>query len=148
MEDERISFEGISACSAGAMNAVVLAYGLTVGGREGAKLALENFWRRISHSALFSPLQPSPYDRLVHNHSMENSPAFLMLSSDEKKTRMLKNTISPNALAVMLLRSRVLRKELENQGSGDPRHLEDRRSEIHQRNDLFYPCCRNPWPGN
>ena len=79
LEDERISFEGISACSAGAMNAAVLAYGLTEGGREGARRALANFWRRISHSALLSPLQPSPIDRIMHNHSMENSPAFFML---------------------------------------------------------------------
>jgi NTE family protein len=86
LEDERISFEGISACSAGAMNAAVLAYGLTEGGRDGAKRALANFWRHISHSALFSPLQPSPIDRIMHNHSMENSPAFLML---DLMTRML-----------------------------------------------------------
>ncbi|WP_193370701.1 patatin-like phospholipase family protein [Pelagibius marinus] len=77
LEDERIAFEGISACSAGAMNAAVLAYGLTEGGREGAKTALTNFWRRISHSSLFSPLQPTPWDRLTHNHALESSPAFL-----------------------------------------------------------------------
>ncbi len=79
LEDERISFEGISACSAGAMNAAVLAYGLSEGGRDGAKRALANFWRHISHSALLSPLQPSLFDRMMHNHSMENSPAFFML---------------------------------------------------------------------
>ncbi len=78
LEDERIGFEGISACSAGAMNAVVLAYGLTEGGRAGAKAALDGFWRRISHSALFSPLQPTPYDRLTHNHALDASPAFIV----------------------------------------------------------------------
>ena len=77
LEDERVAFEGISACSAGAMNAVVLAHGLTQGGREGAKRALANFWRRISQSALFSPLQPTLLDRLTHNHSLESSPAFI-----------------------------------------------------------------------
>lgn len=77
LEEERISFEGITACSAGAMNAVVLAYGLTEGGSAGAKTALSNFWRRISHSTLFSPLQPTLYDRLSHNHSLDHSPAFL-----------------------------------------------------------------------
>jgi NTE family protein len=76
LEDERISFEGISATSAGAANATVLAYGLTVGGREGAKRALKTFWRRIARTALFSPLQPSPWDRLMHNHGLENSPAY------------------------------------------------------------------------
>jgi NTE family protein len=76
LEDERISFEGISATSAGAANAAVLSYGLTVGGREGAKRALKTFWRRIARSALFSPLQPSPWDRLTHNHGLDNSPAY------------------------------------------------------------------------
>ncbi len=76
LEDERISFEGISATSAGAANAAVLSYGLTVGGREGAKRALKTFWRRIARSAMFSPLQPLPWDRLTHNHGLENSPAY------------------------------------------------------------------------
>jgi predicted acylesterase/phospholipase RssA len=40
LEEERLSFEGISATSAGAVNAVVLADGLAVGGREGARDAL------------------------------------------------------------------------------------------------------------
>lgn len=79
LEEESIKFEGVSACSAGAMNAVVLAYGLSLGGRDGAKTALTNFWRRISHSSIFSPLQPSAFDRLTHNHSLESSPAFLLL---------------------------------------------------------------------
>ena len=74
LEDERIDFEGVSATSAGAMNAVVLAYGLAEGGREGAKRTLANFWRRISHAASLGPLQPSPLDRLMHNHSLEYSP--------------------------------------------------------------------------
>lgn len=77
LEDERISFEGISATSAGAMNAVVLAYGLTQGGHEGARTALANFWRRVSDAAAFSPLQPTLLDRLTHNHSMEMSPAYI-----------------------------------------------------------------------
>ena len=77
LEDERISFEGISATSAGAANAAVLSYGLTVGGRDGAKRALKTFWRRVARTAMFSPLQPSPWDRLTHNHGLDNSPAYL-----------------------------------------------------------------------
>jgi NTE family protein len=76
LEDDRISFEGVSATSAGAMNAAVLAYGLTIGGREGARKALTNYWRRISHSAMSSPLQPSPIDRMLKDHSLRFSPAF------------------------------------------------------------------------
>ncbi|MEZ5933013.1 MAG: patatin-like phospholipase family protein [Alphaproteobacteria bacterium] len=77
LEDGRIGFEGISATSAGAMNAAVLAYGIAEGGREGARTALASFWRRISHAATFSPLQPSLVDRLLHNHALDNSPAFM-----------------------------------------------------------------------
>jgi NTE family protein len=77
LEEEGLSFEGISATSAGAMNASVLAYGLTVGGREGARKALTNYWRRISHAAMSSPLQPSPIDRMLHDHSLRWSPAFV-----------------------------------------------------------------------
>src|SRR3954465_1697970 len=75
LEEETIAFEGISATSAGAMNATVMAYGMTVGGRDGAKTALRDFWRRISHAALFSPLQPSLFDRLPPNPRPEDSPA-------------------------------------------------------------------------
>lgn len=78
LEEETLDVEGISACSAGAMNAVVMAYGLAEGGRTGAKTALENFWRRISHSAIFSPLQPTVFDRLAHNHALDGSPAFVV----------------------------------------------------------------------
>jgi NTE family protein len=78
LEDERIAFEGISATSAGAMNAVTLAYGMTLGGREGAKKALMQFWRRVAHASTGSPLQPTWLERLQHNHSLENSPAFVL----------------------------------------------------------------------
>jgi NTE family protein len=78
LEDDRIAFEGISATSAGAMNATVMAYGFAEGGREGARRALANFWRRVSHASVFSPLQPSLLDRALHNHSLSLSPAFGM----------------------------------------------------------------------
>jgi NTE family protein len=78
LEDDRIGFEGVSATSAGAMNAAVMAYGLAVGGRPGARRALGAFWRRISEAAAVGPLQPSWLDRLMGNHSLEMSPSFVM----------------------------------------------------------------------
>jgi NTE family protein len=78
LEDERIGYEGISATSAGAMNATVLAYGIAVGGREGARKALASFWRRVSHAAAFGPLQPTWIDRALGNRSLEASPAFVL----------------------------------------------------------------------
>ncbi len=79
LEDGRIDIEGISATSAGAMNATVLAYGYAEGGPEGARKALAGFWRRIAHAASASPLQPSLLDRLTQNHGLDFSPAFQTL---------------------------------------------------------------------
>ena len=78
LEEEKLGFDGISATSAGAMNAAVFAYGLSEGGRDGAKKALANFWRRVSHAAAFGPLQPTALDRMFGNKSLEYSPAFMI----------------------------------------------------------------------
>lgn len=78
MEDERIEIEGVSATSAGAMNATVMAYGLSSGGREGARRALDDFWSRIARAGRLSPLQPTVLDRLSHNHGLDSSPAFMV----------------------------------------------------------------------
>ena len=78
MEDGRVSIEGISGTSAGAMNAVVLAHGYMDGGAEGAREALETFWRQVSHLALASPIQRTPLDILTGNWSLDSSPAYLM----------------------------------------------------------------------
>jgi NTE family protein len=51
LEEPRFEIEGVSATSAGAINAVVLAHGLSVGGREGARNALADFWQRVALSA-------------------------------------------------------------------------------------------------
>ena len=60
LEDDSIDLHGIAACGVGAVNAVVLAYGLGEGGRRGARTALINLWRRISHGALFGPTHRQP----------------------------------------------------------------------------------------
>src|SRR6185312_17047123 len=58
LEDGRLGFDGITATSAGAINAVVLADGLAEGGREGARNALKNFWQKMSQMAS-SSIAPS-----------------------------------------------------------------------------------------
>src|SRR5690606_38231273 len=50
----------------------------TLGGREGARKALTQFWRRVAHAGMISPLQPTWFERAAHNHSLENSPAFVV----------------------------------------------------------------------
>jgi len=79
LEEERLGFEGITATSAGAMNASVFAYGYALGGREGARVKLAEFWKRISDAAAKGPLQPSWWDKQTKNWSLDNSPAFLMM---------------------------------------------------------------------
>src|SRR3954471_4717854 len=78
LEDGRLSFEGISATSAGSMNAVVLSFGLAIGGREGAREMLRLFWERVSQAGcLYSPLRPSPLDRLFDNFNQDANPLFV-----------------------------------------------------------------------
>ena len=79
LDEKRIEIEGITATSAGAMNAAVYAYGQAIGGREGARAKLAEFWKRTSDAAAKGPLQPSWWDKMTHNWSLENSPAFLMM---------------------------------------------------------------------
>jgi NTE family protein len=59
------------------MNAVVLVDGYEKGGFKGAQAALENFWRRVSHSARFSPIRRSPLDILLGRWTLDNSPFFV-----------------------------------------------------------------------
>ena len=77
LQEPGLAIDGVSATSAGAINAVVLAHGLTVAGREGAVSALADFWRRVAGIARSGFLQPSWYDRATHNHRLDHSPAYL-----------------------------------------------------------------------
>jgi NTE family protein len=65
LDDPRIAIDGVSAGSAGAINAAVMTYGFAVGGRGGAKHALAGFWRRLSHAASMGLLQPTWIDRAI-----------------------------------------------------------------------------------
>jgi NTE family protein len=77
LEEPWLQIEAISGTSAGAMNAAVLAHGWAHGGAEGAKAALDSYWRRVARAAAFSPLQRSPLDRLLGRWSLDSSPAYL-----------------------------------------------------------------------
>ncbi|MEL6216825.1 MAG: patatin-like phospholipase family protein, partial [Pseudomonadota bacterium] len=50
LEDGRLSFEAITATSAGSMNAVALACGMAISGRDGAREKLEEFWREAARA--------------------------------------------------------------------------------------------------
>lgn len=79
LEDGKLDIEAISGTSAGAMNAVVLADGMVRGGRDGAREALQKFWRAVSDAARFSPIQRSPIDRLMGRWSLDTSPGYIAM---------------------------------------------------------------------
>ena len=70
LDEPNIQIEGISGTSAGAMNAAVLVSGQAAGGAEGAKAALEQFWRRVSEAALLSPFRRTPLDIVFSDPQM------------------------------------------------------------------------------
>ena len=79
LEDGRIRLDGISATSAGAMNAAVLAQGLMAGGPDAARTGLHAFWRRVSLLAASSPIQQTWFDRLFGGYNLDYSPSYQML---------------------------------------------------------------------
>jgi NTE family protein len=106
LEDERIRFDGVSATSAGAMNAAALAAGMAAGGHEGARKALARLWHGISNAASTSPLRPTLLERLLGNHSMAQSAGFVFF---ELMTRLFSpyefNPLNRNPLRQVLLDS-------------------------------------------
>ncbi len=81
LEEERLRFEGITATSAGAVNAVVLADGLAAGGREGAREALRRFWQRVSAVASQGIFKPSPADTVNPSFGLEHSPGYVFMEA-------------------------------------------------------------------
>jgi NTE family protein len=91
LEEDQLAIDGISATSAGSINAVVLAHGLAVGGREGAKTALAHFWRRLAAMATSSIFQPSILDKMMGNFGLDYSAGYTL-------TNMLCQFLSPYQL--------------------------------------------------
>jgi NTE family protein len=79
IDEPWLRIEAISGTSAGAMNAAVVADGWMQGGAEGARAALDTYWRRVSRAAAFSPLQRSPLDRLMGRWTLDTSPAYVAM---------------------------------------------------------------------
>ncbi|WP_454915393.1 patatin-like phospholipase family protein [Xanthobacter sediminis] len=103
LEESWLEVEGVSGTSAGAMNAAVLADGFAAGGREGAKAALERYWRHVSEEARFSPFQRTLWDKVMGRWSLDTAPGFLFM---DLMTRVFSpyqyNPLGRNALAPIL----------------------------------------------
>lgn len=73
LEEPEIEIEAISGTSAGAMNAAVFASGLALGGRDGARKALDEFWSAVgsasysigSSTGMHKALVPNPQRMLL-----------------------------------------------------------------------------------
>jgi NTE family protein len=72
LEDGRCNIEGISGASAGAVNAVMLADGLTRGGPDEARARLAEFWRAVSVDGHLPDLQRNVVERLFPFLPREN----------------------------------------------------------------------------
>jgi len=80
-EDGRLDIEGLSATSAGSMNAVVYAQGRMNGGNDGAREALEKFWRDISDAGqMFSPVRASGWEAAL-GLGLEQSPSYILFET-------------------------------------------------------------------
>ena len=65
LSDDRLDIEGISGTSAGAMNAAVVASGITQGGPELARKKLCEFWRAVSVDGRLTAPQRALFDMLL-----------------------------------------------------------------------------------
>ena len=79
LEEQWLHIDGISGTSAGAMNAAVLAHGYIKNGADGARAGLADFWRKVSCSARFSPLQRSLLDVFLGRWTLDHSPFFVAM---------------------------------------------------------------------
>ena len=79
LEAEYIVADAMCGTSAGAVNAVVCAYGLHIGGSKKAKELLETLWRNIAQAG--SMFQPSAFDKLFSDGDIHNSPGYILFNS-------------------------------------------------------------------
>lgn len=77
LEDDRFHIEGLTGTSAGGMNAVAVAQGLTLGGVNEARRELRNFWESISDAGRHSVVNNRGFiDRMLGKYTMYHSPGF------------------------------------------------------------------------
>jgi|CXWK01.1.fsa_nt_gi NTE family protein len=80
LEDDRLDIAALSATSAGAMNAVVFAYGVSLNGRDGARAKLHEFWSEISRAGeIYSPVRTSPWEKWLQAYGFQSdfSPSYM-----------------------------------------------------------------------
>ena len=61
------------------MNAAVLVAGHAEGGNEGARDALESFWRAVARAGSFSPMRRGPVDIMLGRWTLDSNPVYMAL---------------------------------------------------------------------
>jgi NTE family protein len=79
LDEERLTYDGVTATSAGGVNAVLLADGLALSGREGAKKLMQTFWKKMSETTSKSIIAPSFMDKMNPHFGLDNSPGYMMV---------------------------------------------------------------------
>lgn len=80
LEVDEIVADAMCGTSAGAVNAVVCAYGLHVGGPPKAKELMEELWRKVAASGSFM-FKPGVMDKFFGNGDIYNSPGYLWFNT-------------------------------------------------------------------
>ncbi|MEI6159315.1 MAG: patatin-like phospholipase family protein [Roseococcus sp.] len=106
LEDDRIEFDGLSGTSAGVINGAILALGLLEGGRQGAKDALNRFWRALGASFAVSPMKATPLEKALWGWDLKYSLAW---NAFDTMTRVM----SPYQLNPFPMEFNPLRKALD-----------------------------------
>jgi NTE family protein len=84
LEDDTLAPDAVSGTSAGAMNAIVMAYGISLGGAQGGREKLEAFWSAVSRSGrVWKPMPPNPFAAFLAMTPFAPfaNPAFLLQQS-------------------------------------------------------------------
>ena len=78
LEEKDFVIEGVSGASAGGMNAVSVAQGIMDGGNEGAREALDKYWKINAEAGKTSILKTGVIDTLLGKYTMLHTPAFII----------------------------------------------------------------------
>lgn len=80
LEEDKIVADAMCGTSAGAVNAVVCAYGLHIGGPAKAKELMEQLWKKIANSGSFL-FKPGMMDQFFGKGDIYNSPGYLWFNA-------------------------------------------------------------------
>jgi len=81
LTDGRLSIEGISGTSAGAMNGTMVAEGLRLDGPAGACRSLARFWEQVARLGRFGPMARTPLDAMCTPWSLEYTPGYMVFDT-------------------------------------------------------------------